>query len=85
MMGGTFSFAIYLIIWVFSNNLALNQVIGLSPTSWLQEHASDMAHSICSWVPSMSHVLLPRINPICLIAIAGYGCVILTDVIIEIK
>lgn len=64
---------------------ALNHVIEVASSSWIQEHTADITQSICSLFPPLSAYLLPRINPLALLSILGFGGIFLMDVIIEIK
>ncbi|VDL92230.1 unnamed protein product [Schistocephalus solidus] len=48
-------------------NPAFSHVTQASVSSWLQEHTSDISRSVCSTVPGLSRILLPRLNPISLV------------------
>ncbi|TRY91625.1 hypothetical protein DNTS_021769 [Danionella cerebrum] len=54
-------------------------------TSWLQEHVADLSRSLCGLVPSLSSVLLPRMNPFVLINLAGAFALLITHTLIEIN
>ena len=64
---------------------ALNHVIEVASSSWIQEHTADIAQSVCSMFPPLTSYLLPRVNPMALLSIMGFGGIFLMDVIIEIK
>jgi zinc transporter 6 len=66
-------FAIY-----FVRNQAFDHVIAASSSSWLQEHVSDIFQSLCHYIPGLSRLLLPRINPLALLAWCGLA-IILSD------
>lgn len=85
MFGGLVGLITNLVLTYCCQNPALNHVILVSSSSWLQEHAADMSHSLCALLPPLQPLLLPRVNPMFLIAITGFGSIVLTDVIIEIK
>ncbi|BHF59472.1 hypothetical protein SprV_0100243100 [Sparganum proliferum] len=48
-------------------NPAFSHVTQASVSNWLQEHTSDISRSVCSTVPGLSRILLPRLNPISLV------------------
>ena len=61
------TFTIHMIVIYFVRNQAFDHVIAASSSSWLQEHVSDMFQSACHYVPGLSRLLLPRINPLALL------------------
>jgi len=56
-----------------------------SSSSLIQEHVSDMSHSLCSVVPVLSRVLLPRVDPFFLASFIGASLLLLTDLLIQIE
>nr|AKN21629.1 slc30a-9 [Schmidtea mediterranea] len=58
------SLIIHLLITYNVENKALNKVIETSTSSWLQEHITDISEGVCHFIPSLSSLLLPRINPV---------------------
>ncbi|CAD5222256.1 unnamed protein product [Bursaphelenchus xylophilus] len=45
-----------------------NHVLAAASSSIVQEHAADLSHAICSVIPGLSRILLPRINALTLLA-----------------
>ncbi|CAF3374380.1 unnamed protein product [Rotaria sp. Silwood1] len=58
---------IHLIVIYFVRNQSFDHVISASSSSWLQEHVSDIFQSLCHYIPGLSRLLLPRINPLALL------------------
>ena len=85
MLGALLCLFTQLLTAYLCSGSALAHVMEVSQSSWLQEHAADMAHSICAVFPPLSSVLLPRINPMILLSVLGFALVFLMDVILEIK
>ncbi|KAH9519580.1 hypothetical protein Btru_003067 [Bulinus truncatus] len=71
LVGTMYGLLVHLSVIYTVKNRAFNHVIDASSSSWLQEHVTDMSESLCSFVPGLSKLLLPRINPFSLI---GFGC-----------
>jgi hypothetical protein len=59
--------------------------VEVSSSSWLQEHTTDLAHSVCSVFPPLSSLLLPRVHPMAMLSAVGFSLVFLMDIMIEIK
>ncbi|CAF2371190.1 unnamed protein product [Rotaria sp. Silwood2] len=57
----------HLIVIYFVRNQSFDHVISASSSSWLQEHVSDIFQSLCHYIPGLSRILLPRINPLALL------------------
>jgi zinc transporter 6 len=55
----------------FVPNQSFDHVIAASSSSWLQEHVSDIFQSLCHYIPGLSRLLLPRINPLALLCWCG--------------
>jgi len=70
LVGTSFGLVVHLSVMYTMKNRAFQHVIDASSSSWLQEHVTDMSESLCSVVPGLSKLLLPRINPFALI---GFG------------
>ncbi|XP_021924815.1 zinc transporter 6-A-like isoform X3 [Zootermopsis nevadensis] len=85
MMGTGVAFMSHIVVIYGCNNAALDHVIAASSSSWLQEHVSDISHSICSVVPVLSGFLLPRINPMLLVACVGAAALFITDLLIHLN
>ncbi|XP_048457024.1 zinc transporter 6 isoform X1 [Rhincodon typus] len=66
-------------------NKALSYVSEAASTSWLQEHVADLSRSLCGIIPSLSSILLPRMNPFVLIDLAGALALCVTYMLIEIN
>ncbi|XP_059163784.1 zinc transporter 6-A-like [Physella acuta] len=71
LVGTAFGLIVHLSVIYAVRNRAFNHVIDASSSSWLQEHVTDMSESLCLFVPGLSKLLLPRINPFSLI---GFAC-----------
>ncbi|XP_069704528.1 zinc transporter 6-like isoform X2 [Periplaneta americana] len=85
MIGTCIAFVSHIVVIYGCNNAALDHVIAASSSSWLQEHVSDISQSICSVIPVLSGLLLPRINPMLLVACAGAIALFLTDLLIQLR
>nr|XP_027228322.1 zinc transporter 6-like isoform X3 [Penaeus vannamei]XP_027228323.1 zinc transporter 6-like isoform X4 [Penaeus vannamei] len=83
-MGGIVGLLLHLGMTVLAHNPPLTQVLRASQSSLLQEHVADMCQSLCNYVPALSRVLLPRVNPVVLISIAGFLAIIGDNIILEI-
>jgi zinc transporter 6 len=66
---------IHIFVIYFVRNQAFDHVIAASSSSWLQEHVSDMFQSVCHYIPGLSRLLLPRINPLALLCWCGLAIV----------
>jgi len=60
-----------------------NHVIEAASSSWLQEQVADISQSLCHFIPGLSRVLLPRINPLILLGWSGFGLVLLSDLLLD--
>lgn len=85
LVGQVLAFIIHMFLTYSVDNRALNHVILASSSSWLQEHMTDISESVCHIVPGLSKLLLPRINPLALIAFAGGFALTITYVLIDAK
>nr|CAD7409438.1 unnamed protein product [Timema poppensis] len=85
MVGAGLAFTCHLVVTYGLRNAALDHVIAASSSSWLQEHVSDISQTICSFVPALSHLLLPRVNPMILISFAGAVSIFISDLIIQLR
>jgi zinc transporter 6 len=66
---------IHIFVIYFVRNQAFDHVIAASSSSWLQEHVSDMFQSVCHYIPGLSRLFLPRINPLALLCWCGLAIV----------
>ena len=85
IVGTALAFTFQIIITYTVDNKAFNHVVAASSSSWLQEHMTDMSESVCKVVPGLSKILLPRTNPMSLIAFAGAIALIVTYILIDIN
>lgn len=85
LIGVIFAFFLHMFLVYSVDNKALNHVMRASSSSWLQEHTSDISESICYVIPGLSKLLLPRINPLALIAFAGGFMLTITHILIDTK
>lgn len=63
-------FSFHMFVCLSTQNQAFEYVVKSSSSSWLQEHMSDISESICKYVPGLSKLLLPRVNPFLLVGFA---------------
>lgn len=85
LVGLVLAFIIHMFLTYSVDNRALNHVMLASSSSWLQEHMTDISESVCHIVPGLSKLLLPRINPLALIAFAGGFATTITYILIDTK
>ncbi|XP_059470542.1 zinc transporter 6-A-like [Neocloeon triangulifer] len=85
LLGGGVAFGSHLLVLYGSRNPALEHVMGAASSSWLQDHVSDLSHTLCSAMPPLRSLLLPRINPMLLVSLAGFLSILLTNLLIEIR
>ncbi|CAD5216881.1 unnamed protein product [Bursaphelenchus okinawaensis] len=60
-----------------------NHVLAAASSSIVQEHAADLSHAVCSVIPGLSRLLLPRINALSLMASLSSIAVFLTVNLID--
>lgn len=65
------TFFVHLLVIYCVPNRSFDHVIAASSSSWLQEHVSDIFQSLCHYLPGLSRLLLPRINPLALLCWCG--------------
>jgi len=75
ILASILTFIIHMFVIYFVRNQAFDHVIAASSSSWLQEHVSDMFQSVCHYIPGLSRLLLPRINPLALLCWCGLAIV----------
>ncbi|ESO92055.1 hypothetical protein LOTGIDRAFT_82870, partial [Lottia gigantea] len=85
LVGTVFACFVHLLVTFGVNNRAMNHTAAASSSSWLQEHVSDMSESLCSVVPGLRKMLLPRVNPFLLIALTGGVLLFITYILIDTK
>ncbi|XP_077993972.1 zinc transporter 6-like [Glandiceps talaboti] len=85
LLGGIVGFVFHLIVTYAVHNRAFEHVILAASSSWLQEHFADMSRSMCSVLPGLDKLLLPRVNPFALIGFAGGLAVFATQLLIELN
>lgn len=62
---------------------AFEHVIRWCSSSWIQEQMAEISQSVCHVLPFMSVLLLPRVNPLSLIASVGLAMITLTKLLID--
>ncbi|XP_074642837.1 zinc transporter 6-A-like isoform X2 [Tubulanus polymorphus] len=82
--GTCLAFVAHLIITYSIKNRAFNHVIDASSSSWLQEHVADMSESLCHYIPGLSKLLLPRINPFALVGFSAGLALVLAHFVIDV-
>ncbi|TSU11375.1 Zinc transporter 6 [Bagarius yarrelli] len=86
LLVGTFVALFFNLLTLLSiKNKPFVYVSEAASTSWLQEHVADLSQSLCGIIPSLSSVLLPRMNPFVLINLAGAFALGITYMLIEIN
>ncbi|KAG8230995.1 hypothetical protein J437_LFUL010011 [Ladona fulva] len=85
LIGTGIAFISHLLVIYGNSNSALDHIIATASSSWLQEQVTDISQSLCSIIPALSGILLPRVNPMLLIACAGAGALFLTNLLVEMK
>ncbi|KAL8603028.1 hypothetical protein ACOMHN_051905 [Nucella lapillus] len=83
LMGTVFGLTVHLVLTFCITNRAMIHVADASTSSWLQEHMADMSESLCSIIPGLSKLLLPRINPMLLIGIGSSVALFISYVLID--
>ncbi|KAK4327784.1 hypothetical protein Pmani_001754 [Petrolisthes manimaculis] len=83
-VGGVGGLVLHLGMTGMARNPPLAQVLRVSQSSLLQEHVADMCHSLCVYVPSLTRLLLPRVDPVVLISIAGFLAILVDHLILQI-
>eukprot|EP00062_Callorhinchus_milii_P013303 gi/632961292/ref/XP_007896672.1/ PREDICTED: zinc transporter 6 [Callorhinchus milii] len=86
LLVGTFVALFFNLLTMLSlKNKPFAYVSEAASTSWLQEHVADLSRSLCGIIPSLSSILLPRMNPFVLIDLAGAVALCITYMLIEIN
>ncbi|CAG5127793.1 unnamed protein product [Candidula unifasciata] len=83
LVATAFGLFVHLSVIYAVRNRAFSHVIDASSSSWLQEHVTDMSESLCSIVPGLSKLLLPRINPFSLIGFTCSCAILVTYLLID--
>ncbi|KAK7502689.1 hypothetical protein BaRGS_00005939, partial [Batillaria attramentaria] len=83
LVGTVFGFVVHVVLTFCVTNRAMNHVVEASTSSWLQEHMADMSESICTIIPGLSKILLPRINPMLLIGIGSSIALFISYILID--
>ncbi|KAK8396935.1 hypothetical protein O3P69_005137 [Scylla paramamosain] len=83
-IGGVLGLFLHLGMTSLSRNPPLAQVLRASQSSLLQEHVADMCHSLCNYIPSLTRILLPRVDPLVLISITGFLAILADHLILQI-
>ncbi|XP_076441949.1 zinc transporter 6-like [Babylonia areolata] len=83
LVGTMFGLTVHLVLTFLVKNRAMNHVVDASTSSWLQEHMADMSESLCSFIPGLSKLLLPRINPMLLIGIGSSVALFISYILID--
>uniref|UniRef100_T1JGM8 Cation efflux protein transmembrane domain-containing protein n=1 Tax=Strigamia maritima TaxID=126957 RepID=T1JGM8_STRMM len=84
LVAGSVAFVWHLIVTFCTNSSAWGHVISASSSSCLQEHVADLSQSLCHLIPGLSRFLLPRVNPMVLIAFSGGIALLITHFLVEI-
>jgi len=71
ILASILTFIIHMVVIYFVRNQAFDHAIAASSSSWLQEHVSDIFQNVCHYIPGLSRLLLPRINPFALLCWCG--------------
>jgi zinc transporter 6 len=71
ILASILTFIIHMVVIYFVRNQAFDHAIAASSSSWLQEHVSDIFQNLCHYIPGLSRLLLPRINPFALLCWCG--------------
>jgi zinc transporter 6 len=71
LLASFLTFTMHICVIYFVPNQPFDHVIAASSSSWLQEHVSDMFQNVCHYIPGLSRLLLPRINPLALLCWCG--------------
>jgi len=64
------AYIVHMLIVMSVKNTSVDYVIQASSSSWLQEHVADISETLCRFIPGLSRLLLPRINPFSLLGTA---------------
>uniref|UniRef100_A0A8C4N054 Solute carrier family 30 member 6 n=1 Tax=Eptatretus burgeri TaxID=7764 RepID=A0A8C4N054_EPTBU len=83
LLGTAIALFFHLLTMLVVPSKAFSHVSEAASTSWLQEHVADLSRSLCGVLPSLSGVLLPRMNPFVLIDIAGAVALFVTYMSVE--
>jgi len=83
LVGSTAVFGSHLLTLYGVRNRPLTVVVTSSGSSWLQEHAADLSHALCRFVPGLSRFLLPRANPFALFGVVGYALCVIGYLLVE--
>uniref|UniRef100_UPI00358F0D11 zinc transporter 6 isoform X2 n=1 Tax=Myxine glutinosa TaxID=7769 RepID=UPI00358F0D11 len=83
LLGTAIALFFHLLTMIVVPSKAFSHVSEAASTSWLQEHVADLSRSLCGVLPSLSGVLLPRMNPFVLIDIAGAVALFITYMLVE--
>ncbi|XP_076034885.1 zinc transporter 6-A-like [Oratosquilla oratoria] len=82
-LGGIVGLILHISMTLCTHNPPLAYVLQSSQSSPLQEHVADICQSICIHIPALRHLLLPRVNPMVLISIAGFLTTVIDHIIIQ--
>lgn len=82
-VGGILGLVLHLGMTTLAHNPPLTQVLRASQSSLLQEHVADMCQSLCNYVPALTRILLPRVDPVVLISIAGFLAILIDHLILQ--
>ncbi|XP_038073288.1 zinc transporter 6-A-like [Patiria miniata] len=85
MLGAGLGLICHITVTYGANSKAFRHVIEASRSSWLQEHFADMSRNFCAIVPGFDRLLLPRVNPFVLIAMAGALSLLITDLLVDVN
>ncbi|XP_033102453.1 zinc transporter 6-like [Anneissia japonica] len=85
LLGAGLGFFCHIFVIYGVKNVAFDHVIAASSSSWLQVHFADMSRSFCSVLPGLDRLLLPRVNPLMLIGLAGGVALFIVDLLVDVN
>ncbi|CDW55390.1 zinc transporter 6 [Trichuris trichiura] len=68
----TLAYLVQLFVIYCTPSRSMSHVINASSSNWIQEQMADLSRSLCSVMPGLSTLLLPRFHPIALLASCGW-------------
>ncbi|XP_071962264.1 zinc transporter 6-like [Antedon mediterranea] len=85
LLGAGLGFFCHIFVIYGVKNVAFDHVIAASSSSWLQVHFADMSRSFCTVLPGLDRLLLPRVNPLMLIGLAGGVALFIVDLLLDVN
>uniref|UniRef100_H2YY03 Cation efflux protein transmembrane domain-containing protein n=1 Tax=Ciona savignyi TaxID=51511 RepID=H2YY03_CIOSA len=78
-------FLFHVMITLSVNNKPLQSITMAAQSSVLQEHTTELSQPLCSIIPALSKILLPRVNPFLLASFIGGVLLFATNLLIQIN